>query len=372
MCVISVLLPFFASSPPSILAWDDMPELSSQWRPVLAAVSDYPSSDQILVGESLPRNTSHEAVQPMQGVPLYVALVEAKRELVNIAMQVLVAGVVIDAVQTALQHRPDALNAVRRHAVIPDVLARAVNDGFVLVIAAEANVATMIVGMDCCARLDALADFHAQRLGIGSIHGPRHGASAALAHAENGRLADRTATGAQFLAFVLVTLFPADIGLIDLDDAGELAEIAAASFAQPAKDEPSGFLSDTDFLGELHRRDTLTGGDEQVHRVNPLVQWNMRPLKYGAGANCEILLALSAAVKAAFTWRDPITRPANRAARSFRPKQALQIGPGGFLVRKHLEKLKGRNRALAHTQTPIACGKYSDPGRGSKVYNSPK
>src|SRR5271169_6957580 len=92
-----------ASSLPSILAWDDMPEPSAQWRPVPAAVSDYPSSDQILIGQPLPRNAMHEAIQPLQRVPLHVALVEAERELVHVAMQVLVAGVMIDAVQAALE-----------------------------------------------------------------------------------------------------------------------------------------------------------------------------------------------------------------------------------------------------------------------------
>lgn len=149
------------SSLPSILAWDDTPEPSAQWRPVPAAVY-YPSSDQILVSEPLPCNAVHEAVQPLQGVPLYVALVEPKRELVNVAVQVLITGVVIDAVQSALQNGPNALNPVRRHAIIPHILARGVNDGLVLVVAGETNIAVMLVGVDHCARLDALPDFHAQ------------------------------------------------------------------------------------------------------------------------------------------------------------------------------------------------------------------
>jgi hypothetical protein len=95
-----------ASLPPWILASDDMPEPSAQWRPVLAAVSDYPSSDQILVGQSLARNSRYEAIQPLQRVPLHIALVEVERELVYVAMQVLVDGIVIEAMQTALQDSP--------------------------------------------------------------------------------------------------------------------------------------------------------------------------------------------------------------------------------------------------------------------------
>ena len=73
----------FVSSQPSTLASDDTPEPFARWRPVLAAVSDCPSSDQILVGQPLARNARHEAIEPVQGMPLHVALVEAERELVN-------------------------------------------------------------------------------------------------------------------------------------------------------------------------------------------------------------------------------------------------------------------------------------------------
>src|SRR5579863_2700642 len=131
-----------ASSQPSILAWGDMREPSARWRlvPVAVSVSDCRSSDPILVGEPLPHNSCHEAVQPLQGMPLHVALIEAERELVNVAVQVLIAGVVVDAVQTALQDRPDAFHAVRRDA-IADILAGAVNDGLVLIVAMEAGIA---------------------------------------------------------------------------------------------------------------------------------------------------------------------------------------------------------------------------------------
>jgi hypothetical protein len=46
----------------------------------------------------------------------------------------------------------------------------------------------MLVGVDRCARLDALPDLCAQRFGIRSVNGPSHGAPAALSHAEDGRL----------------------------------------------------------------------------------------------------------------------------------------------------------------------------------------
>lgn len=73
------------------------------------------------------------------------------------------------------------------------------------------------------------------------------------------------------------------------------AKVVLAS-APPDSAAPSRFLRDTDFLRQLHGRNALPGRDEQVHRIQPLVQGNMRPLKDGAGADREVLFALIAAV----------------------------------------------------------------------------
>src|SRR5260370_30794984 len=124
--------PLCAFLPPWISALDDTPKPSAQWRSVLAAVSDYPSSDQILVGEPLSRNAHHEAFQPLQRVALHIALIEPECELINVAAEMLWADVMERAVDAALQHRPNALDAVCRHAVVADVFASAVIDGFTL------------------------------------------------------------------------------------------------------------------------------------------------------------------------------------------------------------------------------------------------
>ncbi len=209
------------------------------------------SSDQILVRETPARYAINKAVEAVEGMALHVALIEAKGELINVAVQVLVAGVVIDAMQAPLQDRPNALDAVRRH-VVTRVLASTVNDRLVTILA-KAGIARMLVSVDGRARLDALPDFGAQRLAMGAINRARHGAPAALPHAENDRLADRPAPSMQLLALVLVALFAANIRLIDFDDAAQLIKVVAARFAEPTEDEPSGFLGDANFLGELHR-----------------------------------------------------------------------------------------------------------------------
>jgi hypothetical protein len=58
-------------------------------------------------------------------VALHIAIVQAERELIHIAVKMLWAGVVIDAVQAALHNGPNAFDAVRGN-IVADILAVAV------------------------------------------------------------------------------------------------------------------------------------------------------------------------------------------------------------------------------------------------------
>jgi hypothetical protein len=77
--------------------------------------------DQPRIGQTLAVNRLNEAIEPVQRVPFHVAIVQAKGEFVNVAMQMLRAGMMVDAVHPALHHRPNRLNRVRVH-VAPAVL----------------------------------------------------------------------------------------------------------------------------------------------------------------------------------------------------------------------------------------------------------
>src|SRR5271163_2566518 len=93
-----------ASSRPWTSALAGRPAPYRRWPPVPSEVSEVRSSDQVLIGETLPCRAAGEAVEPVQRVALHVAFVEPERELVNVTVQVLVAGVMIDAVQPPLKH----------------------------------------------------------------------------------------------------------------------------------------------------------------------------------------------------------------------------------------------------------------------------
>jgi len=116
------------------------------------------SLDQFFIGEPLSGNTVDEAVKPREGMVLYVAFIEPKRELINVTIKVLWAGVVIDADQAALHNREDTLDPVRGH-VVADKFASAVIDRFVVEgKSLDAVVGTGLIRIEHGAGLDHLTD----------------------------------------------------------------------------------------------------------------------------------------------------------------------------------------------------------------------
>ena len=78
---------------------------------------------------------------------LHVPLVEAECKFINVATDVLLAGVVIDAIQAAVENGENALYAVSSH-VIAGEFAFAVIDGLVIEKhAADARIGPGFVGM---------------------------------------------------------------------------------------------------------------------------------------------------------------------------------------------------------------------------------
>lgn len=371
MVVPSSLAPSFASSRPwtSILAYE--PELDQRSCSGSQAVSGCSySSDQILVCQPAAGRTINEAFQPLQRMPRDIAFVQPKSELVNVPAKVLRTDMMIGAVDAALLDGPNAFDAVRRDA-IADEFSGAVVDGLVLKLqCSQPGVSAVLVGMQRRSRFDAGLDFCLERPNIRSRHYLYRCATAALPHAENRCFADRAAPSVKLLALVLVRLFAADVRLVNFDDAAQLVELVAACLAEPPEDEPSRLLGNADLLGELHRGDALACRNDEIHRIDPLMQRNMRPFEDRAGANGEILLAMIAAIVAALADSDPIAHAANGTKRTFGPKPAFEVHPCTLLVREHLEKLKGRNRALAHGLTHSSSRNYSAQERGSQVCKS--
>jgi hypothetical protein len=215
------------------------------------------SLNERLVCEPLPRRAIYEANESRQGVVFDVSFVQPERKFVNVAVQMLRAGVMIDADQPALQDGKDAFDPVRRH-VFANIFASAVIDGAVGISEkVDAGVCPAFVGVH------GRSDFNMPLNGgldcffVGALDRHCNRAPAALPYTKNWRLANGAATGLELLPFVLVRLFAADKGFVDFDNSFKLFEFRSARLAQPVKDKPSGLLRDTDFLGELGGRNAL-------------------------------------------------------------------------------------------------------------------
>lgn len=315
----------------------DRPEHGLQSRPRLAGFS---SCDQLRVSDATANRRGDHAVEPVERQALHVSVIEPERELVDVAPDVLRAGVVIDAMQPAFQDSPHAFDAVRRHA-IADIFARAMVDRAVFEEQADkAAVGFRFVGMQRATGFDVRMNRRVNVRRVCRINRLRNRSAAALAHTHDRDLADSAATGAEFLARVLVRFLTADIGFVNLNDAVKDGRIVSARFAEPVQDEPSRLLRDAYFLRQLQGRNALARRDEQIHGVKPFVQGNVRPLENGSGADAERFLALETAIQTGRVIAYALAKPANRAARAFRPEPPFEVDAGRLIVGEHLEKLE--------------------------------
>jgi len=79
---------------------------------------------------------------------------------------------------------------------------------------AQASISTMLIGMQRRTGLYAGMDFSTDCISVDPADGLRLAATAAFPHAKNRCLADRAASGMEFLDLVLVAFLAADIGLV--------------------------------------------------------------------------------------------------------------------------------------------------------------
>lgn len=165
------------------------------------------------------------------------------------------------------------------------------------------------------------------------------GAPATLTHSEDGGLSHSAAPLIQPLADVFIPLLAADVGLVNLHDAAQGFDLLTASLAEPLQDEPCGLLRDAYLFGELQAADALARRDEQIHGIQPLVQRDVRPLEYRAGAHSEILFALVATVVTASPLRDALAKAAHGTLAAVRPQARFEVSPRRLLVGEHGEQL---------------------------------
>ena len=123
------------------------------------------------MGQALAGGRTDHGVKPVQRMVAHIAVIQAEGEFVNIATKMLHANLVIDARQTALEHRPNALNSVHAGLLV-NVLTDAMVHRLVLVEKpAKVGVNRRFIGVDGRTGFDVLIDRLVKigRVGIGDV-----------------------------------------------------------------------------------------------------------------------------------------------------------------------------------------------------------
>lgn len=110
------------------------------------------------IRQPLTRNRIHKRIQPIERVSRDVTIVQAKRELVDVACEMFLADLMVDAIQTALEDGPHALDAVRtRHTA--HIFVGGVIDAMLLVEQAiKSVIRSMLISKESRASFDVLVD----------------------------------------------------------------------------------------------------------------------------------------------------------------------------------------------------------------------
>ena len=132
-------------------------------------------------------------------------------------------------------------------------------------------------------------------------------------------------TGPGLLALVLVALLAADVGLVDLDGAGEgrAGDLGPAGLADAVGQVPGGLLGDGEVAMQLHGGDALEAGGEQVDGHDPDLAAELGVVHEGVGLHREVLAA-GAAAEGLGLARGALEDVAGVAAGALRPG-----GPAG-------------------------------------------
>src|SRR6266851_3965384 len=169
LCVSASVVVFWLASSS---AWAYRRAPHRQSRLALLAVSVL-SLDQRLVCQPLAGNTIDEAIKPRQGMVFDVAFVQPEGKFIDVTVKMLLAGVVINSDQPALENSENAFNRIGCH-TIADIFALTVIDGIVIEgHAGNADIRAGFVSVDGRASLDILKDRGLDRLRVRS--GDRHG-----------------------------------------------------------------------------------------------------------------------------------------------------------------------------------------------------
>ena len=217
-----LLLPWLYATGRDYCSWSGSKESVQPWLELPALTlhsSDSPRKTSI--GQSFSDGFADQGIDPVQRVDPATPLVQSVGELVDVALQVLRAEMVVDPVEAALQNRPDALDAVGVRHPVHELLGAVVHGA--VEILGHAPIGGVLIGAERRSRNEDLPH-HGLDLRHGrSRQDRRLDPSSPSPHPKDGGLAYRSPSRLDLLRLVLVRFLAADVGLVGLDDPGEEA-----------------------------------------------------------------------------------------------------------------------------------------------------
>jgi hypothetical protein len=297
------------------------------------------------IGETLPDNPLERFSGALAILnPKRRALVVSEIEFGQIALQVLLADVVIRPRNAALKDREVAFDRIGV-GIAPDVFADTVVDRLMAgEIRPENTVLPLAISHKRRASVKLRGQDRAQGRGRHFRDMVRADLAATLDKRESDLLARAADVSLLALPSVLILLLPADIGLVCFDRLSRAAHRRGVDIAHRLTDavrhEPSRLVRNGQHAVQLVARNAFLAGAHEERCVQPLMQRHMRALKDGAHCYRELLAAGIAHVKAvavrallAANQRCLVNRAAMGADRAGRPKMGFQPLTGfGFVL----------------------------------------
>ena len=265
----------------------------------------------------------------------------------EIAVQMLFAAMLVDALHAALEDRIVALDRVGADnpvAVVPHIFVIAVGDGFVAgKLLADVLIVSGFIGHQRAFARHVVANDVVDLCNAGFVDVETTRAAAALYESEDGVLMSPT-TAAFLLAFNAT-----DEGFVRLDNFARAAHRGYADnahgFADAMRHEPCGLEGDAQGAGSWLLEMPFLPGAKQIHRLQPQVHRDVTILEHGPDFHGELFAALVALVEAdtgRFTLHlaDAIKPAAMRANRAVRPYASFNPSESdGLVLEDSLDKI---------------------------------
>ena len=221
-------------------------------------------------------------------------LIVAADQLTDVARQMLGAHLVVDALMTAFQDGPQALNAVGRHVAVHILLGPVGDERPVL----YAVIALVFIRVDPRPRLNMRGHKRLQRLPIPVLnHGSLDVVRLSVLEAHDNALAGPASPAVELLGLVLVLLQPAHERLIHFDRADKRHVLLPPHLPNPMLQMPRRFLRDAEQLAELDTGEPFRVDGEQVEGQRPRLVAEIRAVHDRVGTHGEVFAAGAATVR---------------------------------------------------------------------------